>query len=202
MPRTPLRRPVVWALLVGATVLATAGRSSASPYYSVTELDNEPGGSLNIVYDGQGLNNLGQVAGMWIQNGTGGGDYPYLYDPTAGGQVTLLGLNAPSGLTSGSQSLQGGFTAISDGGQAVGESEQTGNSILYSVGTGQTVNLSIPNGAIISSTGQIYGNVPINNGAYTEPALYTASGNQLLGLPPGAVSAQVTAVNAQGPPNL
>jgi hypothetical protein len=154
MARTAAKTPSFCALVGGVLVLALAGRSSASPYYSVTVLDSYPGGSLN--YGGLALNNLGQVVGLWSEPASStspGGDYPYLYDPTAGGHVTLLGLNSPSGLSSSTQSIEGQFTGINDLGQAIGESWQTGNSILYSNSTHQTINLTVMNYAILTNNG-------------------------------------------------
>jgi len=176
-----MSRRTFCTLLGFALTLGTAGRSTASPY-KVTVLDGN-GGSL-IVQSGQSLDNLGQVAGTWLQDPGGngaGGEHPYFYDPTEGGKVSLPGLISPSGQDPGSYSYKGDFLSLNDSGQAVGWNAQ--GTILYDSKTGQVTNLPGPTG-LITDSGRVYG-----------------SGYQLVGWAPHLYSSQNGAVQDLGTPS-
>src|SRR3954447_2672809 len=95
-PRRDAMLRFAWRLRFTLTLLGClASRSDASGLYSVTDL-NDPHGSL---FDNIQINNQGQVVGRWLDNSglPSSREHPFLYDPQAGGKVTLLGITPPSG---------------------------------------------------------------------------------------------------------
>ncbi len=196
MTRVPTRPASLFVLLAAGLAFGAAGRCAASPYYSITFLD-QPGGTLNA----ESLNNLGQVVGTWNQNPTGSGtgeNSPYFYNPLAGGQVTLLGVTSPSGQNPGGYSFQGNFSNINNLGQAAGLTYNTpeNTTLLYNSATGQTTTVPI-NYGFVTDSGQVYGSIP-SGGGNSHPAVYQNGTVQDLGLPPGAISAQASAANSVG----
>lgn len=141
-------------------VLATVGRGQAPPYYSITNLDSS-GGHLNVLSQG-GLNNLGQVAGIWTPNdgsptgvmlGGSGQSTPYLYDPTAGGKVTLPGIIPSSTISPGTHDPIGYGAGLNNLGQFV-YSESPGGTMQLDTKTGQVTSLTGSPG-LITDSGQV-----------------------------------------------
>ena len=190
MPREITRLFRLYLLLAGG-LLAAPGECLASPYYSVTTLDG-PGGDLQAT-----LNNLGQIAGTWIQSSSGA-QSPYFYNPAAGGQVTLLGVTSPSGQNPGGYSFQGSFSGINDSGQAIGYTfgMNPSSTMLYNSTTGQITTVPV-NSGILTDSGPVYGNIA-GGGRTWQPAVYQNGTVQAIGLPPGAASATVSAANSLG----
>ncbi|HZW31463.1 MAG TPA: hypothetical protein VFF52_12200 [Isosphaeraceae bacterium] len=191
-----MKRQTFRALLGAALVLGAAGRSAASPY-TITVLDGNDGSLTFPLF----LNNLGQVAGTWNQfsgpHGAGG-DHPFFYDPTAGGKVTLPGIISPSGQNPGSYAFPGWISGLNDLGQVVG-TDNTGT-FLYDSKTGQMTSLPGPAG-LITNSGEVIGTeqvAPLGGWANFHPYSDQNGSLQDLGVPPGAVGAQVQAANHLG----
>ncbi len=145
------------------------------------------------------LNNAGQVAGTWIQDHDPlTTNSPYLYNPSAGGQVTLVGVTSPSGQSPGGYSFQGNFSGINNNGQAAGWTNDVNpsNTVIYNITTGQITTAPVSSG-IITDSGQVYGSIA-GGGGNSHPAVYQNGSVQDLGLPPGATSAWVSAANNSG----
>ena len=177
---TRLLRPCF--LLAAGLLVCVPGECPASAYYSVTTLD-QPSGELQA----SALNNAGQVAGTWIQDHNPlTTSSPYLYNPSAGGQVTLVGVTSPSGQSSGGYSFQGNFSGINNNGQAVGWTNNVNPSstVIYKITTGQITTAPVGSG-IITDSGQVYGFIA-GGGGTSHPAVYQNGSVQDLGLPPGS----------------
>jgi probable HAF family extracellular repeat protein len=192
--------------LLPATLIATlpvlaGSRAIADPIYKVTDI--EPAVDTLFPFSTY-LNNNGQVAGTWTVppgNWNPGGTFPFLYDPAAGGKVTLLGMTSPSGQNTGSVDWQGGATGVNDQGQVIGRNDTVGHTFVYDSRTGQTTYVPVPAGSI-SNSGEIVAtqeDAPVNGLPNSHPVAYQNGAVTNLGTPPGAIGAYVVAANGAGP---
>lgn len=191
---------VVLSLLGGLWCWASPAWASS---YKITDLGG-PDGRLSM--GSLSLNNRGQVAGSWAEDRPSSPSvateyHPYFYDPTQGGKVTLPAIVSPSGDDPGGYDWRYvgySYTGLNDSGRAVTSSRD--GAMSFDAATGRLAPAAGTAG-FLSDSGAMVGTKqvdPIGGMANFVPVSYRDGQETELGLPPGAVGAQVQAINDVG----
>ncbi len=189
------------ALLGGLGCWASSAWASS---YKITDLGG-PDGRLAYTW-GLSLNNRGQVAGAWAENRPASPSvateyHPYFYDPTQGGKVTLPAVVSPSGDDPGGYDRRYvgyTYTGLNDAGRAVTDSRD--GAMSFDAASGRLAPVAGTAG-FLSDSGAMVGTKqvdPIGGVANFVPVSSQDGRVEELGLPPGAVGAQVQAINDVG----
>ncbi|AMV37766.1 hypothetical protein VT85_10040 [Planctomyces sp. SH-PL62] len=190
-------------LLLLSGLWTSIAPAEASPY-KITDLGGPDGRIASTV--GLSLNERGQVAGAWAEDRPSSPSaayesHPYFYDPTAGGKVTLPAVVSPSGGDPGGYDgryLGHAFSGLDDAGRAVAGSRD--GAVSFDSATGRFTDVAGPAG-FLSNSGVMIGTKevePIGGWGNFVPVSSQDGRVSDLGLPPGAVGAQVQGINDVG----
>jgi len=167
-------------------------RAVADPVYSVTNLGNG-GWSL--------LNNSGQVAGGGYTTNHSPWSYTQIYNANTGGQVTVVGVTAPTSTSPGSYDFPSRPLAMNDSGQVLVQGTLNITAYnLYQNGVMTSLSDSAPPVGI-NNSGQTTGYDGINSlpYLYTQQAYVQSGGTTTqLGVLPGAEESTPVAINNLG----